>query len=160
MENQNFICKIKCDRLDERGMMKSVTEQYLVEAVSFTEAEKRIYEEIAPSISGEFDIKDISRSNINEKFLNNVGDIYYKVKCNFITVDEKTAKEKKTPHYYLINSCDIEGARVQFLNEMLHIMADYVIESIVETKILDVYVYAENESDNDVDKDDKDGDDA
>ena len=80
-----FICKVKYEKMLENGMQKKVTEAYLVDALSFTEAEARIIEEMQPFITGDFIINDIKRAKISELFFNENGDRFFKVKLNFIT---------------------------------------------------------------------------
>ena len=65
-----FECKVSYEKMMENGMQKKVTEPYLVDALSFTEAESRIIEEIRPFITGEFTITDIKRARISEIFFN------------------------------------------------------------------------------------------
>ena len=91
-----FECKIRYDKTMENGMVKKVTEPYLVDALSFTEAEARIIEEIRPFITGEFTVTDIKRARLSELFFNEQGDRFYKIKVYFITLDEKSGAEKKT----------------------------------------------------------------
>lgn len=85
-----FECKIRYDKMLENGMQKKVTEPYLVDAMSFTEAEARIIEEITPFISGEFEVANIKKAKINEMFFDENGDKFYKAKVAFITIDEKS----------------------------------------------------------------------
>lgn len=123
----------------ENGIQKPVTEQYAVEALSFTEAEARIIEEVTPFISGDFEVKDISRMNISEVFDNEDGDRYYKIKVNFISLDETTGREVKSASYMLVKASDMESAKTNFLNGMKDTMADFEVEQYVETKIMDYY---------------------
>lgn len=134
-----FLCKVRFDKMLENGIQKPVTEQYAVEALSFTEAEARIIKEITPFISGDFDIKDISRMNIREVFDNEDGDRYYKIKVNFISLDETTGREVKSASYMLVKASDMESAKTNFLNGMKDTMADFEVEQYVETKIMDYY---------------------
>ena len=83
-------------------MQKTVTESYLVDALSFTEAEARIIEEMTPFMSGEFTVSAVKREKISDVFYDATGDKWYKVKTNFITIDEKTAVEKKTASFMLV----------------------------------------------------------
>ena len=140
-----FLCKVRFDKMLENGIQKPVTEQYAVEALSFTEAEARIIEEVTPFISGDFEVKDISKMNISEVFDNEDGDRWYKVKVNFISLDERTGAEKKTPHYMLVKASDMESAKTNFLNGMKDTMADFEVEQYVETKIMDLYRYVQAE---------------
>lgn len=142
-----FECKIRYEKMMENGMNKKVTEPYLVDALSFTEAEKRIIEEMTPFISGEFTIADIKRANYSELFASEEesADRWFKCKLIFITLDEKTAVEKKTSTQVLVQAADLRDA-VQKLDEgMKGTMADYQIGSVAETAIMDVFPYGEKE---------------
>ena len=134
-----FECKVKYDKMTEDGSQKTVTEPYLVDALSFTEAEARITEEITPFISGEFKVTAVKRTNTAEIFWKEGGDKWYKVKVNFCTIDEKTAKEKKTPNYMMVQAIDFKDAYDVFMEGMKGTMADFEISQIVETMIMDVY---------------------
>lgn len=89
-----FECKVRYDKMMENGLQKKVNEPYLVDALSFTEAESRIIEEMTPFISGDFSISAVKRTKISEIFWDDSADKWYMVKTNFITIDEKTATEK------------------------------------------------------------------
>ena len=95
-----FECKIRYEKVMENGMQKKVTEPYLVDALSFTEAEARIIEEMTPFISGEFTVSDIKRANYSELFPSDEesADRWFKCKLIFITLDEKSGAEKKDIH--------------------------------------------------------------
>ncbi len=137
--SQWFECKVKYDKTMETGVVKTVTEPYLVDALSFTEAEARITEEMQPYISGEFTVSAVRRVNLSDIFYNQGGDRWYKVKTNFITIDEKTAVEKKTASFQLVQASDFKEALEVFLDGMKDLMADYEIASITETMLMDVY---------------------
>ena len=136
-----FECKIRYEKTMENGMQKKVTEPYLVDALSFSEAEARITEEIRPFISGEFTVTDIKRARLSEIFFNENGDKYYKIKVSFTTLDEKSGYEKKTPANMMVQASTIEGAREILEKGMEGTLSDYVVESIVETKIMDVFPF-------------------
>ncbi len=134
-----FECKVKYDKLMENGQQKAVTEPYLVDALSFTEAEARITEEMTPFVSGEFKVTAVKRTNTAEIFWDESGDRWYKVKVNFITIDEKTAVEKKTANYIMVQASDFKKAYDNFMAGMKDTMSDFEIASITETMIMDVY---------------------
>ena len=134
-----FECVIKYDKTQENGMEKKVSESYLVDALSFTEAEARIIEEMTPFISGEFLVSGIKRSNISELFYNEVGDKWFECKVNFITLDEKSGSEKRTASYMLVYASTVDEADKNLKEGMKGTLADYEIESIKETKIMDVF---------------------
>jgi hypothetical protein len=127
----------------ENGMNKRVTESYLVDAISFTEAEARIIEEITPFISGEFTIADIKRADYNELFFSdkNETDHWFKCKLFFVTFDEKSGIEKKTATQILVQATDLRDAVKKLDEGMKGTMADYQIASVTETTIMDVFLY-------------------
>ena len=142
-----FECVIKYDKVQENGMEKKVSESYLVDAISFTEAEARIIEEMKPFISGDFLVSGIKRSNISELFFDETGDKWFKCKVNFITLDEKSGAEKRTASYMLVYASTVDEADKNLKEGMKGTLADYEIESIKETKIMDVYPYNSKEED-------------
>jgi chlorite dismutase len=125
----------------ESGVQKTVTEPYLVDALSFTEAEARIIEEMRPFISGEFTIADIKRVRFTESFFNETGDRYYKAKLYFITLDEKSGAEKKTAINMLIQASELKEAVETVELEMKKTMIDYSIAAVTETAIMDIFTY-------------------
>lgn len=134
-----FECKVRYDKMMENGMVKKVNEPYLVDAMTFTEAESRIMEEMKPYISGEYSISSEKKTKISEIFFNESGDRYYQVKVNFITLDEKSGMEKKTSSLILVQASDFGDAYKLFEEGMKGTMADYEIASITETMLMDVY---------------------
>ena len=138
-----FECKIRYEKVMENGMQKKVTEPYLVDALSFTEAEARIIEEMTPFISGEFTVSDIKRANYSELFPSDEesADRWFKCKLIFITLDEKSGAEKKTSTQVLVQAADLRDAVKKLDEGMKGTMADYQINSITETAIMDVYPY-------------------
>lgn len=143
-----FICKIRYEKVMEDGLQKKVTEQYVVDALSFTEAEARITEQMSQHISGEFDVVEIDRCVFKEVFFSDVAeaDKWYKAKLQFITIDEKTEK-KKTAVYYLVQGSSLENARKNIDEVMGGTMINYSIAGVNETKIMDVFEYkAQNEN--------------
>ena len=134
-----FECKVRFDKMMENGSVKRVTEAYLVDALSFTEAEARIIQEQTPYISGDMTIPAIKKTNIAEIFPDNTADKWWLVKFNTITIDEKTAKERRSPVYVMVQADSQQGATDTFNKGMKATMADYEIEKVAETKIMDVY---------------------
>ena len=134
-----FECKIRYDKAQENGAIKKVTEPYLVDALSFTEAEARIIEEQTPFISGEVNVTAVKRTKIAEIFWDDSADKWYLVKVAFITIDEKTAAEKKSTSLILVAASDFKGAYDNFMEGMKGTMADFEIVSITETPLMDVY---------------------
>lgn len=134
-----FECKVRYDKAQENGAVKKVTEPYLVDALSFTEAEARIIEEQTPYISGEFSVAAVKRTKIAEIFYDENGDRWYLAKVAFITIDEKTAVEKKSVTQMLVQASSFREALDNLVKGMEGTMADYEIQSINETPLMDVY---------------------
>jgi len=182
---QLFETKIRYDKIQENGAVKKVTEAYLVDALSFTEAEARIIEEMTPYISGDFSVAAIKRTKIAEIFftsdvalaigkynsdiekalvrkdaklldkatsgdelikaVNNTDSRWYLFTVSFITLDEKSGKEKKSSTQILVESSDITAAKERFNEGMRGTMADYEIAGINETNYLEVFKYSDKE---------------
>lgn len=144
-----FECKIRYEKVAENGMNKKVTEPYLVDALSFTEAEAKIIEEMTPYISGEFTVSDIKRANYSELFFSEEesADRWFRCKLNFITLDEKSGAEKKTSTNVLVQANNLRDAVKKLDDGMKGTMADYAIASVAETAIMDVYPYETSPND-------------
>ncbi len=138
-----FETKIRYEKMMEDGQQKKVTEQYVVDALSFSEAEQRITEESSAYISGEFDVTDIKPAAYGEIFFSDApaDDRWYKAKLSFITLDDKTQKEKRTSVTHLVQAKTFNAAVKNIEEGMTGSMMDYVIANISETKIMDVYEY-------------------
>ena len=142
-----FEVKIQYQKMQEDGKEKKVTEQYVVESLSFTEAEARIIKEMTPYVSGDFDVVSEKIAPYNEIFLseNSTDDKWFVSKVGFITLDEKTAKEKKQTFRYLVQAATSELA-LDYTNEMFsHGMSDYCIDAVQDTPTLDVFLYRSTE---------------
>ena len=134
-----FECKVRYDKLQENGSVKKVTEPYLVDALSITEAVARITEEMAPFISGDYSVSSAKSTKIAEIFWDDSADKWYLVKVAFITIDEKTAAEKKSVSQILVAGSSFKGAFDNFMENMKSTMTDFEIVSISETPYMDVY---------------------
>lgn len=142
-----FEVKVQYLKMQEDGKEKKVTEQYVVEALSFTEAESRITEEMTPYISGEFDVVSEKIAPYSEIFLSDKSDDdkWFISKVAFITIDEKTAKEKKQTFRYLVQASTSELAMYYTKEMFSHSMSDYIIESVQDTPTLDVFLHGSTE---------------
>lgn len=138
-----FTCKIRYEKMMENGMNKKVTEPYLVDALSFTEAEARIIEEMTPFITGEFTVADISRAHYSELFQsdNECDDKWWSARLCFITLDEKSGAEKKAYTTVLVQAFDMSSAYTNLVNGMKGTMADYQSIVLKETTLMDVFPY-------------------
>ena len=136
-----FETRIRYDKTMEDGLNKKVTEQYVVEALSFSEAERRITEEMSHYVSGEFGVKAIKLAAYSETFFSDIDtdDKWFKAKLAFITLDEKTDKEKRTPVTYLVQAASLDKARAYVKEVMEKTLIDYDVISISETHFIDVF---------------------
>ncbi len=140
--NNWYECSVRYEKLADTGLSKKSSESYLVDAMSVTEAEARLTEEITPfSSTGEIVISTIKRAKIAELFLNDKeeDDKYYRCKVLFILLDEKNGVEKKTPVTMIVKSDSLAHAVAVIEEEMSHTTNDYAIASVVETNIVDVF---------------------
>ena len=140
-----FECKVRYEKTMEDGTIKKVTEVYVVDALSFSEAEKRITEEMSSYVSGELEICNLKIAPYKEIFFADsdfdLADEWYKAKLVFITFDEKTNKEKETSVIYLVNAGNFNSA-LKNINEIMEgTMIDYQTCNLTETKIEDVFEY-------------------
>lgn len=138
-----FECKVRYEKTGDDGMPRKVTETYVVDALSFSEAESRILEEMGKYVSGEIEVVDLKIAQYKEIFFadNNLADKWYKAKLAFITIDEKTDKEKKTSVYYLVNAGNINSALKNVDEIMGGTMIDYQTCNLTETQVIDVFEY-------------------
>lgn len=134
-----FECKVSYHKMVENGMQKKVTDTFMVDALSFTEAEARVIEEVTPFVSGEMDVASVKKTKISEIFRDDTADKWYLVKVAFITIDEKTAQEKRAISQILVAGSNFKGAYDNFMEGMKGTMADFDIVTLQETNILDVY---------------------
>jgi len=141
MEKNWFECRVSYDKTQENGVIKRITEAYLVDAVNFTEAEKRITEAMQPYISGEFTVSAVRRRNYESVLVGTEGDYYYRVKLVIITIDEKTAAEKKSNLFLLVQADSLEKAVGITQDSMRNSMADWYFHTVTETQIVDVFKY-------------------
>lgn len=140
-----YECGIRYERTMENGMTKKVTELYLVDALSFAEAEGRITKEMEPYISGDFDVVTIKRTNYSEIVEGlSTADKWFKAKLNFISIDEKSGKEKKQAVHFIVRATDINNAHICVVEHMKGSMMDYEIATLDETKIMDLFRYMVN----------------
>lgn len=140
-----YECKVKYRKLDDNGVQKVTTEPYLVDALSYTEAEKRINEEMAMYISEEFLITNIKVANFAEIHPFENSDRWFKTKVSLVAFDEESGKERKSSIYLLVQANDVKEAFDNTNAVMKDTMGDYTIPSITESPIMDVFPYFEGE---------------
>ena len=141
--NNWFECKVTYDRTGEDGLQKKVTEPYLVDALSFTEAESRICKECQAYATGEFTVSAVKRCKIAEMFFNDDLQEYKWFRCrvNYVSVDEEKGVEKRIAQTMMVQAIDFQDTVKALVKGMDSSVCDYEIASITETKIIDVYKY-------------------
>lgn len=142
--NNWFETKIKYSKIGlDDGKQKTITDTYLIDALSFTEAEKRAIEEVRPFMTGEFTVNAVKRSKIAEIFDYPTGDKWYKAKVLFIILDQEKGTEKKLPSTMMVQADDIKEALQRLDEGMKCTMSDYEVAKIEETSIFDIFPYKE-----------------
>lgn len=136
-----FDCKVKYGKVAENGVEKVVKEEYLVDAMSFTEAEARIIEQMTPFISGAFEVATVKKNGSVDLFYSDKADAdkYYQAKVSYITIDEKSGVEKKTVQGFYVFAADFDDAVATLKNGMEGTMSDWELNSMAETAILDAF---------------------
>ena len=138
--SQWFETKVKYDKtMLDTGAIKSVTETYLVDALSFTEAEARITKEMEPFVSGELTVTAVRKVRFEDVLYHEGGDRWYKVKINMITIDEKTGAEKRSASFSLVQASEFKLALDYFLEAMKSVLFDFEIVNITEMAYIDVF---------------------
>lgn len=140
-----FECKVKYDKITADGSEKKVSEPYLIDAVSFTEAESRIHKELEPYISGEFTVSTIKIANYSELVPNEDGDRWFKCKVSFISIDEEKGVEKRSNTYMLVQANNVKEAFENTEKALSDTMSDFEIPSVQESPLLDVFTYFGND---------------
>ncbi|WP_026914022.1 DUF4494 domain-containing protein [Christiangramia portivictoriae] len=142
-----YECKVKYRKTHETGESKVTTETYLLDAVSYTEAEARITEEMKTYTSEEFMITNIKVANLSEVHPFENSDRWFKSKVSLISYDDESGKEKKSNLYMLVQANDVKEAYENTEQALQETMGDYSIPAITESPILDVFPYFSDEED-------------
>lgn len=141
-----FICKIKYQKQDEKGKVKNVTDSYLVDAVSFCEAETKMYKKIEEHIQGDFFIQNISKSNYTDVFHYEDADTWFNCKMTYTLEVEGSGREKTVTNYILLTAKDVEEAYTRVFDSLKEMLVDFEVPEVKATKIVDAFAY-ESEAD-------------
>jgi hypothetical protein len=139
-----FICKIKYTK-EVEGKLKKVSEPYLVDALSFTEAEARIHQELEQIVRGEFSVDNIAKGNFADIFHYEDIETWFKAKVTYVTYDEESGKEKKTSHQMLVTAHDVREAYDRLKESLKDLMVDFEIPMIAASPIIDIFPYFSND---------------
>ncbi|MCG8475482.1 MAG: DUF4494 domain-containing protein [Cytophagales bacterium] len=143
--NSWFLAKIKYKKEDEKGVLKNITEQYLIDALSFTEAEARVYEELSSVIRGEFVISNLTKTRITDVFEYEGTDIWHKCKVSYVLVDEDSGKERKVNNYMLVAADNLMQAYDRINESLDNMLVPFRIPEISESPILEVFRFKSQE---------------
>jgi len=141
-----FECKVKYVKVDDDGRERKVSEVYLVDAVTFTDAETRIIQQLQTMVRGEFVVDNIKKSNIVEIFPHENGEWWYKAKIGIVTIDENAGKEKKINNYFLVAADDIKEALQRLEEGLSYVLVPYQTTSLAVCNIIDVFPYFGNDA--------------
>jgi len=139
--NSWFTIKVKYTKQLEDGRLKRVTEPYLVDAISFTDAEARIYEEVGTNIKGEFLITGISKTDYADIFYYEDADDWYKCKLSYVSVDADSGKEKKVSNNFLVTASSVKEAYERIKESLSEMTVTFEIPSIMLSPIVEVLPY-------------------
>lgn len=140
-----FLCKVKYAKENEEGLLKSITEHYLVDAVSFTEAEAILYDRLGSQIRGDFQITHESKSNIVDVFFYEDSDIWHKCKITYIVADGDKGKEKKVVQYMIVTAEDVRQAYDRIQESLSNMLVSFRVPEITESPIVEVFPYEKEE---------------
>jgi hypothetical protein len=140
-----FESKVQYFKTDENGYEKKVTENYMVDGVSFTDVEARMIGQMQTMVKGDFAVTDIKKSRVGEIFAYENGEWWFKATVNLVTIDEEKGKEKKVRTYYLVMADDIQEALTRLDESLQGLVIPYVVSSITLSTIVDVFPYDPSE---------------
>lgn len=134
-----FTVKVKYTKQMENGTFKRVTEPYLLSAVTFTDAEARIYEELGSIIRGEFVVDSIARTDVQDIFDYEVGDIWWKCKVVYESTSEDSGKDKKVSQNFLVFAETAKEAYERIQESLSTLLVDFTVPSITDSKLIDIF---------------------
>ena len=144
MMNNWMTVKVKYTRQLDNGALKRVTEPYLISAMSFTEAEARIYEELGQIIRGEFNVVSIARTEIHDIFTYDDADVWYLSKIQYESMDADSERAKKVTQNFLVTANSVKEASERVKENLSTLLVDFKIKSVVESPIVEIFPYAED----------------
>lgn len=134
-----YLVRVKYAKENDQGLLKQVTEQYLVDGISFSEVEAIIYDRLGSVIRGDFKVTHIAISNINDVFVYDDIDIFFKAKVTYFTVDPEAGREKKIVQHMLVTAKDVPQAHERIRESLSNMLVSFEIPDIVETKIVEIF---------------------
>lgn len=142
-----YLCKVKYAKENEQGLLKNISEQYLVDAVSFTEAEAILNDRLGSQIRGDFQITHESKSNIVDVFHYEDSDLWHKCKITYIVANGESGKEKKVVQYMIVTAEDVKQAFDRIQESLSTMLVSYRVPEISESPIVEVFPYEKQDDD-------------
>lgn len=142
--NNWFTVKVKYTKALDNGTFKRVSEPYLLAAMTFTDAEARIYEELGSIIRGEFNVVGITRTELHDIFAYDDADVWYKVKITYESEAADDEKSKKVSQNFLVSAHSVKDAYDRIKESLSTLMVDFQIPSIMVSPIVEIFPYTEN----------------
>lgn len=142
--NNWFTVKVKYTKQLDNGALKRVSEPYLLAAMTFTDAEARIYEELGALIRGEFNVTGIARTEIHDIFAYDDADVWYKCKVKYENFDADSEKAKKVTQNFLVSANSVKQAYERIEESLKSLLVDFEIPSIMVSPIVEIFPYSEN----------------
>lgn len=140
-----FLVKVKYARENEEGLLKSISEQYLVDGISFTEVEAIIYDRLGSQIRGDFQVTAIAKSNIVDVFYYEDIDIWFKAKITYLIADGESGKEKKVIQHMLVTARDVPQAHERIQESLSNMLVSFHVPDVIETGIVEVFPFEKKE---------------
>lgn len=142
-----FLCEVTYAKENEEGLLRPISEQYLVDAVSFTEAEAILYDRLASQIRGDFQVKAVGKSNIVDVFYYEDADLWHKCKVTYLVADGESGREKKVTQYMIVTASDVRQAYDRIQESLSNMLVSFRVPDIVESPIVEVFPYEKQEED-------------
>ncbi|MEY4485927.1 MAG: DUF4494 domain-containing protein [Flavobacteriia bacterium] len=143
--NSWFTVKVKYTKQLENGTFKRVSEPYLLAAMTFTDAEARIYEELGSSIRGEFQVTGIARTDLHDIFQYDDAEQWFKCKVTYDRIDEDGEKAKTISQNFLVSAAQVKEAYERIEESLATLMIDFNVVSITASPIVEIFPYREED---------------
>ncbi len=144
--NSWFTVKVKYTKQLDNGSFKRVSESYLLAAMTFTDAEARIFEELGSSIRGEFQVSGITRTDLHDIFQYDDSEKWFKCKVTYDRLDEEGEKAKTVSQYFLVSAAHVKEAYERIEESLATLMIDFNVVSIVASPIVEIFAYRDEDS--------------
>jgi hypothetical protein len=133
-----FLAKVKCIREDDKGSLRKFTDQYMVDALSFTEAEAKVHNLVKDQVRGEFEVSGLTKSNVTDVFQYSEDEYWYKSKVTYLVQDADSGKDKLYNLYMMVSATDLKNAYERLDDNLQGMINNPRIVQIQETSVMGV----------------------